>query len=225
MRGGDERSGALFSYVDLEARVRREHPLRRIRRRWSGTWRRCIRRRGGLRSRRKSCCERCCYRRSSRSARSGFAQDLSWEFYRGTAREFHDETLPKEAHKVAHSARCEGRNSAPCASPTTSWPRCGKKGMAAIAGKYRSGGGLYMPVDAQFGRADINVLIKGAGVAGLTAAYEGIAYARTPRKLPVVLSADEVVGFLQAMKGTRNRVALMATYAWAYAPRRRRVCR
>lgn len=31
MRGGDERSGELFSYVDLEARVRRDHPLRVIR--------------------------------------------------------------------------------------------------------------------------------------------------------------------------------------------------
>ena len=31
MRGGDERSGELFSYVDLEARVRRGHPLRAIR--------------------------------------------------------------------------------------------------------------------------------------------------------------------------------------------------
>lgn len=31
MRGGDDRSGELFSYVDLEARVRRDHPLRRIR--------------------------------------------------------------------------------------------------------------------------------------------------------------------------------------------------
>lgn len=31
MRGGDERSGALFSYVDLEARVRQGHPLRAIR--------------------------------------------------------------------------------------------------------------------------------------------------------------------------------------------------
>lgn len=28
MRGGDERSGELFSYVDLEARVRKDHPLR-----------------------------------------------------------------------------------------------------------------------------------------------------------------------------------------------------
>ncbi len=31
MRGGDERSGKLFSYVDLEARVRTDHPLRAIR--------------------------------------------------------------------------------------------------------------------------------------------------------------------------------------------------
>jgi transposase len=31
LRGGDERSGALFSYVDLEARVRPNHPLRAIR--------------------------------------------------------------------------------------------------------------------------------------------------------------------------------------------------
>ncbi len=31
MRGENERSGALFSYVDLEARVRQNHPLRAIR--------------------------------------------------------------------------------------------------------------------------------------------------------------------------------------------------
>ena len=31
MRGSDKRSGSLFSYVDLEARVRGDHPLRRIR--------------------------------------------------------------------------------------------------------------------------------------------------------------------------------------------------
>lgn len=29
--GGDDRTGELFSYVDLEARVRRDHPLRVIR--------------------------------------------------------------------------------------------------------------------------------------------------------------------------------------------------
>lgn len=31
MRGGDHRTGELFSYVDLEARVRRNHPLRAVR--------------------------------------------------------------------------------------------------------------------------------------------------------------------------------------------------
>ena len=31
MRGEDERSGSLFSYVDLEARVGKDHPLRTIR--------------------------------------------------------------------------------------------------------------------------------------------------------------------------------------------------
>lgn len=31
MRGADERAGQLFSYVDLESRVRRDHPLRMIR--------------------------------------------------------------------------------------------------------------------------------------------------------------------------------------------------
>jgi transposase len=31
MRGGDERSGSLFSYVDLEARIGKDHPLRTIR--------------------------------------------------------------------------------------------------------------------------------------------------------------------------------------------------
>src|SRR5271169_6992298 len=31
MRGEDERSGSLFSYVDLEARVEQDHPLRTIR--------------------------------------------------------------------------------------------------------------------------------------------------------------------------------------------------
>jgi transposase len=31
VRGGDNRTGELFSYVDLEARVPRDHPLRAIR--------------------------------------------------------------------------------------------------------------------------------------------------------------------------------------------------
>lgn len=31
MRGSDAVTGAMFSYVDLESRVRRDHPLRTIR--------------------------------------------------------------------------------------------------------------------------------------------------------------------------------------------------
>ncbi|MFY9880419.1 MAG: IS5/IS1182 family transposase, partial [Pseudolabrys sp.] len=31
MSGGDKRTGELFSYVDLEKRVRSDHPLRAIR--------------------------------------------------------------------------------------------------------------------------------------------------------------------------------------------------
>jgi hypothetical protein len=77
MRGSDERSGSLFSYVDLEARVRRDHPLRWIRvladaglealsEDFSGLY-------AGMavrRSCRRCCCGRCCCRRSIRSARS-----------------------------------------------------------------------------------------------------------------------------------------------------------
>jgi len=42
---------------------------------------------------------------------------------------------------------------------------------------------------------------------------ERIAYAREPRKLPVVLSADEVVQFLEAIPSLKNRAALTTAYA------------
>ena len=42
---------------------------------------------------------------------------------------------------------------------------------------------------------------------------ELIAYARTPRKLPEVLSAEEVVRFLEAVPGMKMRTALTAAYA------------
>src|SRR5258708_14890070 len=38
---------------------------------------------------------------------------------------------------------------------------------------------------------------------------ERIPYARTPRKLPIVLSADEVVRFLEAVPGLKTRTALV----------------
>ena len=42
---------------------------------------------------------------------------------------------------------------------------------------------------------------------------ERIAHARVPRKLPVVLSADEVVRFLEAIPGLKHRAALTTAYA------------
>ena len=42
---------------------------------------------------------------------------------------------------------------------------------------------------------------------------ERIAYAREPRKLPVVLSADEVVRFLESVSSLKARVALTTAYA------------
>jgi integrase len=42
---------------------------------------------------------------------------------------------------------------------------------------------------------------------------ERIAYARKPSKLPVVLSADEVVRFLEAIPSLKSRTALITVYA------------
>src|SRR6266404_6877266 len=42
---------------------------------------------------------------------------------------------------------------------------------------------------------------------------ERIPYAREPRKLPVVLSADEVVRFLEAVSSLKTRAALTTAYA------------
>lgn len=42
---------------------------------------------------------------------------------------------------------------------------------------------------------------------------ERIAYARTPRKLPAILSPDEVVRFLKAVPSLKSRAALTTAYA------------
>jgi len=42
---------------------------------------------------------------------------------------------------------------------------------------------------------------------------EMIPYARTPRRLPVVLSGEEIVRFLEAVPGLKPRVALVTAYA------------
>src|SRR5262249_8143291 len=48
---------------------------------------------------------------------------------------------------------------------------------------------------------------------GQTELPERIPYAREPRKLPLVLSADEVVRFLEAVPGLKSRTALTTAYA------------
>ena len=48
---------------------------------------------------------------------------------------------------------------------------------------------------------------------GCDAIPERIAYAREPRKLPAVLSADEVVRFLEAVSSLKARIALTTAYA------------
>jgi integrase/recombinase XerD len=48
---------------------------------------------------------------------------------------------------------------------------------------------------------------------GLETIPERIAYAREPRKLPVVLNADEVVRFLEAVPSLKTRAALTTAYA------------
>jgi len=48
---------------------------------------------------------------------------------------------------------------------------------------------------------------------GRDAVLERIAYAREPRKLPVVLNADELVRFLEAVPSLKTRTALTTAYA------------
>ncbi|MBG0791924.1 tyrosine-type recombinase/integrase [Methylocystis sp. H62] len=48
---------------------------------------------------------------------------------------------------------------------------------------------------------------------GLDTIPERIAYAREPRKLPAVLSGDEVIRFLEAVSSLKSRVALTTAYA------------
>ncbi|MEI9414160.1 phosphomethylpyrimidine synthase ThiC [Mesorhizobium sp. Cs1321R2N1] len=63
-----------------------------------------------------------------------------------TARSFHDETLPKEAHKVAHFCSMCGPKFCSMRISHDIRAEAQKEGMAAMAEKYRAGGDLYMPV-------------------------------------------------------------------------------
>ncbi|PBB33172.1 phosphomethylpyrimidine synthase ThiC [Mesorhizobium sp. WSM3868] len=70
-----------------------------------------------------------------------------------TARAFHDETLPKEAHKVAHFCSMCGPKFCSMRISHDIRAEAQKEG-AAMAAKYRDGGDLYMPVDSTSERTD-----------------------------------------------------------------------
>jgi len=63
-----------------------------------------------------------------------------------TARDLHDQTLPKEAHKVAHFCSMCGPKFCSMKISHDIRAEAQKEGMAAMAEKYREGGDLYMPV-------------------------------------------------------------------------------
>ncbi|CTQ53995.1 Phosphomethylpyrimidine synthase [Roseibium album] len=63
-----------------------------------------------------------------------------------TARDFHDQTLPKEAHKVAHFCSMCGPKFCSMRISHDIRAEAQKTGMEEMALKYRSGGDLYMPV-------------------------------------------------------------------------------
>lgn len=64
-----------------------------------------------------------------------------------TARNFHDETLPKEAHKVAHFCSMCGPKFCSMRISHDIRAEAQKEGLEAMAAKYRDGGDLYMPLD------------------------------------------------------------------------------
>jgi phosphomethylpyrimidine synthase len=66
-----------------------------------------------------------------------------------TARSFHDETLPKEAHKVAHfCSMCGPKFCSMKISHDIRDAARAEAGMAEMAQKYREGGDLYVPAGA-----------------------------------------------------------------------------
>ncbi|WP_404405214.1 phosphomethylpyrimidine synthase ThiC [Pelagibacterium halotolerans] len=64
-----------------------------------------------------------------------------------TARAFHDETLPKEAHKVAHFCSMCGPKFCSMRISHDIRDEARRDGMERMAEKYRQSGDLYMPVD------------------------------------------------------------------------------
>lgn len=64
-----------------------------------------------------------------------------------TARSMHDETLPKEAHKVAHFCSMCGPKFCSMRISHDIRAEAQKEGLTAMAEKYRAGGDLYMTAD------------------------------------------------------------------------------
>ena len=64
-----------------------------------------------------------------------------------TARSMHDETLPKEAHKVAHFCSMCGPKFCSMRISHDIRAEAQKEGLTAMAEKYRAGGDLYMTTD------------------------------------------------------------------------------
>ncbi|WP_166418258.1 phosphomethylpyrimidine synthase ThiC [Cochlodiniinecator piscidefendens] len=62
-----------------------------------------------------------------------------------TARDFHDQTLPKEAHKVAHFCSMCGPKFCSMRISHDIRAEAQKEGMDAMAAKFREGGELYVP--------------------------------------------------------------------------------
>ncbi|WP_163847731.1 phosphomethylpyrimidine synthase ThiC [Pseudooceanicola aestuarii] len=65
-----------------------------------------------------------------------------------TAQSMHDETLPKEAHKVAHFCSMCGPKFCSMRISHDIRAEAQKEGMAKMAEKFREGGELYLPADA-----------------------------------------------------------------------------
>ena len=64
-----------------------------------------------------------------------------------TARKFHDQTLPKQAHKVAHFCSMCGPKFCSMRISHDIRAEAQKEGMDEMARKYRQGGDLYMPTE------------------------------------------------------------------------------
>lgn len=64
-----------------------------------------------------------------------------------TAREFHDQTLPKQAHKVAHFCSMCGPKFCSMRISHDIRAEAQKEGMEAMAAKFRQGGDLYLPIE------------------------------------------------------------------------------